>query len=97
MFCGWANLQPMIVIVIFFSFYDFNHDAVGYIFPFNYSMNCWLFLPTAPIFLLLNNVFFNFMSDDREYAYNQCCFTPLRQCFELLGKLMFFYMFLFFY
>ena len=41
--------------------------------------------------------FFNFMPDDREYAYTQCCFAPLRHCFELLGKLMFFYMFPFCY
>lgn len=80
--------------------YDFNHDAFAYIFspllPL-YSMNCWLFHPTTPTFPYMNNVFFNLMPDDREYAYTQCCFAPLRHCFELLGKLMFFYMFLFCY
>ena len=62
-----------------------------------YSMSCWLFHPTTPTFPYMNNVFYTFMPDDREYAYTQCCFAPLRHCFELLGKLMFFYMFLFCY
>lgn len=33
---------------------------------------------------------FPFMSDDREHAHNQCCFTPWRRNVELLGMITFF-------
>lgn len=69
-----------------------SSDVFAYVFfPLFMLLNgLLLFHSSTSTFLCMKYLFFTFMPDDRGYAYTQCCFAPLRHCFELLGKLMFF-------